>query len=111
MLGGGIREIDLDLYIAVHRFDFERVEQLLKAGANPYHNISEDEDEEYDCMKRIGHKLSFLSTQLSNVALGKERFSITKEDGDSLLRDLFGLAAHGEMYTLLHKYAGDRPTN
>lgn len=109
LLSKGHREMDIDLYIAVHRFDFERVKQLLKAGANPYHNISEDEDEEYDCMKRIGHELSFLSTQLSNVALGKERFSITKENGDSLLRDLFGLAAHGEMYALIEKYAGERP--
>lgn len=92
----GYREIDLQLYCAVCRFDYDRVEELLKMGANP-----KLETADYDCMDRIGGECSYLSLGLVPILLKENGFG--KEDYAKWLEtiNLIGWAAHETMYSLL----------
>lgn len=94
----GFKEIDIDLYCSVVKFDYERVEHLLQCGANPRTWIPCVG--EYQCMDRIGVECSFLELELDHVIMGR---SYDTELTVSM-QYLIGLAAHEKMYDLLLKY-------
>lgn len=100
MIAKGHRAIDLDLYVAVNKFDFKETERLLEAGANPAYEIPEAED---TCMNRIGRECSFLDDELQGIMIyGEQRNPLADNVRD--LIDLVGLAAHEKMYSLLSSY-------
>lgn len=99
LIAKGYRGIDIDLYIAVNKFDFAEVEKLLAAGANPACMFPDD----IDCMGRIGVECSYLELELHNIIIDNKHHNLT-DNGAQALIDLIGLAAHEIMYSLLAKY-------
>jgi len=61
LIAKGYREIDLDLYVAVNKFDFQETERILKLGAAPACEIDEDGS---SCFDKIGTECSFLDTEI-----------------------------------------------
>ena len=90
----GYREMDIDLYCYVNKFDFGLVMCLLKKGANPSVRFCN----ETDCMDKIGTECAFLEIELEDVILSKKPYEGDIRQG---IIDLLGLAAHEEMYSLL----------
>ena len=98
LISQGFKEIDIELYCSVVKFDYEQVEHLLQCGANPRTWIpSEGEDQ---CMDRIGTECSFLDLELDHVIMGRSYVTDFYVD----MQYLIGLAAHEKMYDLLLKY-------
>lgn len=108
----GCRALDLDLYCAVERFDFDEVERLLDMGANPdadlYDKPVEQRGEIDDCwsaIERIGFEKSYICSELlwllrdAEIDMEKRRW-IDK----GTVAHILGRAAHSEMYRLLEKY-------
>ena len=101
----GCREIDLDLYLATDRFQFNKAETLLMQGANPSAPLLRCEDSEYgeQACGRIDIEISFLALELFPVyreVLVGERPELRDND----YRDLLGLAEHVKMSKLFEKY-------
>jgi len=92
------KEIDAELFSAVNRFDFEKVKTLLQLDANPYETFDELDGD--DCFERIEAECSFLANEL-NIAWRDQDMPINV----SSLSDLYGSAAHEEMYKLLNQFA------
>lgn len=93
--------IDLGLFCAVNKFQFDRVEWLLSHGANPCVEMGEMGS----ALERISLECSFLNTQWYACW---ER--ICSKDGKItdlyvFMRDFIGYAAHEKMYDLLAKSA------
>jgi len=108
-LDNGCRMIDIQLYDEVCRFHFDKVEELLKAGANPDANllpVGGDPDDPYNCFDRIRGECSYLCTCEVFPILECERqrwytnYALQAND----IGDILGWAAHEEMYELLKKY-------
>ena len=100
----GFRDLDIDLYCAVDKFDFGETERLLREGANPNVLVDDVFDDEVDmnCLNRVGMEIGFLEvTQLEDLILGDEYVS---SDYYLVLGDLISLAAHKKMYSLLLEY-------
>ena len=106
----GKREIDLDLYCAVERFQFDRVEELLKQGANPgaeiYDGLNEGDVpfDSWSAIDRIDGEVCFLCCETMDFVrqlLGKQAHWFI---GEMLFQNLMSLAAHSEMSELLKKY-------
>lgn len=101
----GCRELDVDLYLAAERFQFEIVESLLKRGANPCAELCYEVDS-YDShmtYNRIGTEVVYLSLELLPVY----RKMFAGKDGtpyDNIYLDLLGLAEHIKMEKLFEKY-------
>lgn len=100
MIAKGHRGIDLDLYVAVNKFDFKEAERLLELGANPVYEIPEEGSY---CMDRIGAECSFLDIELQGIMIYRKQRNPMEENSNDLI-DLIGLAAHERMYSLLSKY-------
>lgn len=98
LIAKGYREIDLDLFVAVNKFDFEETERLLKLGANPSCEIDED-----SCYHRIGAECGFLDTELQGIFIKRVQRNPFEDNARDLI-DLVGWAAHKSMYSLLLKY-------
>ena len=97
MIARGRRAIDLDLYVAVNKFDFKETERLLKAGADPAYEIPEAEN---SCMDRIGTECALLDIDLHGIIIDGKQYNPDECD----LVNLVGLAAHEKMYSLLSSY-------
>lgn len=101
----GCREIDVDLYLATDRFQFNKAEALLKQGANPCAELhySGNPDHGDWAYHRIGAEVVFLALEL--LPLYKEAFDgqTPTLHGDEY-RDLLGLAEHVKMEKLFEKY-------
>ena len=101
----GCREIDLDLYLATDRFQFNKAETLLMQGANPSAPLLRCEDSEYgeQACGRIDIEISFLALELfpvyREVLVGE-----SPELNGNEYRDLLGLAEHVKMSKLFEKY-------
>ena len=96
----GTTQLDMDLYCAVVKFDYPKVIELLKQGANPSVPTA---DEEYDggSFDRIGMECSFLCTcQLSYAWSPKDHSPAEYRE----IGDLIGWAAHEKMYRILQQY-------
>lgn len=100
LIAKGYRAVDLDLYVAVNKFDYNEAERLLKLGANPACTLSDEYD---NCLERIGNECSFLTVGLQGVVLNKEQRNPLDDDAMDLI-NLVGLAAHENMYSLLSRY-------
>ena len=112
-LDNGCRQIDLDLFDAVDKFQFSRVKELLEKGADPDANlipINCNDDDPFNCLDRIGGECSYLCT-CQIFPLIKDTHGawyITYPIGDREIGDLVGWAAHEEMYNLLENYNNDK---
>ena len=95
----GTRDIDLQLFCAVCRFDFQRVKELLKKGADPYAPAYSDASG--TAFERIGDECSFLCTCELSWAWKTERHYAVDERN---IGDLIGWAAHETMYRWIEKY-------
>lgn len=103
-LSNGRKPIDVDLWIAVNKFDYKEVERLLKAGADPE---VEDGDDEINCRTRISTECSYLDvcTDILNLMFKYERNgNVPNQIDDETLNDLIGFAAHEKMYALMQPY-------
>ena len=106
----GKREIDLDLYCAVERFQFEKVEELLKQGANPRAEIYDGLNnldvpfDSWSAIDRIDVEVGFLCCE--TMSFLHQLFSKQAHWflGEMLLHNILGLAAHSEMGKLLKEY-------
>ena len=105
----GCREIDLELFEAVNKFNYDEVRRLLKEGANPDANLLPKDakypDDPCNCLDRIGGECSYLFSCEVFPILGEKHglwylnYSLTSKD----IGVLIGLAAHEKMYELLIK--------
>ena len=101
----GCREIDVDLYLATERFQFDEVESLLKQGANPCAELNYSENSEYGdwAYHRIGAEVVFLALEL--LPHYEEAFEGRKTTlHGHEYKDLLGLAKHVKMEKLYDKY-------
>lgn len=100
----GATDKDIQLYVAVSKFQFDVVQHLLDQGAKPDAEIWSDEV--LTCMNRIGVEASFLGTIIHSILLEDDcRGSISQDDD---LWNLIGLAAHEKMYDLLKPYCKNK---
>lgn len=110
----GNREIDVDLYCAVCRFDFDRTQQLLDMGANPNIALYEKPESELNkwekhdgchALDKVGTEESFL-IQETLWLLKEAETDMVKRSwiDDNTISKLLGIAAYSEMYRLLDKY-------
>lgn len=98
ILDEGKSQLDIDLYCAVERFQYDLVDQLLQAGANPRTLI-----EDGFALDRIGTECSFLDTQICPLWKAYYHSSRTTSIDEGAISDLLGWAAHEKMYNLLVK--------
>lgn len=98
LMSQGVKEIDIELYCSVVKFDYEQVENLLQCGANPRTWIPCEG--EYQCLDRIWTECSFLELELDKVIMGSSYVI----DYETDLMYLIGLAAHEKMGDLLGQY-------
>lgn len=105
----GCRLIDLQLYEAVVKFDFEKVKELLDGGANPDAELlpvgEKDESEACNCMCRIGNECAYLSCEI--FPFFKKEFDlwyVNHRISDRDLGQLVGWAANEVMYKTLESY-------
>ena len=96
----GLRDCDIELAVQVRKFHFDEAEKLLKQGADPLKNMTDDEDDYDDCVTRIYHEVQFMYSEIQDEVLGKTKF--VGEEGD--WRNLMNLAAHEKMDHLLDEY-------
>lgn len=109
-INAGCRMLDIDLYCAVCRFDFNEVKSLLDMGANPdaklYDKPKEQRKnlEEINVMERIGFERWFLCSEL--LWLKDAEMNVKKREwiDKGTVAHILGLVAHSEMYRLLEKY-------
>lgn len=105
-ISAGYSAKDIELYCAVERFDFERVNRLLQEGANPnaHLKLTEEDDDALIALHGIGIEMSHLLCELdSMLKSGKIR-------RDEDIRLLLALTAHTDMYDLLKQYDINSPT-
>lgn len=91
---GEARQIDLDLALAVKKFDFETTERLLLDGANM--DLIIDGESLYDMIESELNFLCSCEVQLLGHELDKNKVVTSREIGD-----LIGWAAYVKMYKLL----------
>ena len=96
LLKAGCRKKDIELYYYADTFDFDKVESLLKEGADSNYTFEGDNQ----CIGRIGAEAAFLSTMidLGDICEG------SLLDFDEKMGLLIGYAAHEKMYGLLQRY-------
>lgn len=91
--------MDLDLYNAVDRYDFEETEKLLQSGADPNYKIPE---EGCWCFDLIEGRCAYYDLEIGHVIFGDSQ----QEAID--YRDLANLMAWGiseKMFNLLGRYS------
>ena len=93
----GTTQLDVELYLAVEKFDYSQTIELLKKGANPRATMSNDEFDEgaYD---RISSECSYLCTCRLSYAWSPKGHTLV---GENEIQDLVGWAAHEKMYRCL----------
>jgi len=96
----GLRDCDIELAMHVYKFHFDEVEKLLKQGADPLKNMTDEEGEYDDCVTRIYREVQFMYSEITDEVLGQRM--ILGEERD--FNDLMNLAAHEKMDHLLDEY-------
>lgn len=102
MIAKGCRAIDLDLYMAVNKFDFKETERLLALGADPAFDFHFPYGND-SCLDRIVMECSFLEVELQGAIVHGHQINLAAGDAHDL-DSLVGLAAHEKMYSLLSQY-------
>ena len=106
----GCRDIDIDLYLATNRFEYEKAEILLQQGANPdaeLHCEPEDEDGYYYfdwAGNRVGDEVCLLSDNLFPVFEAHYAGKDIEIDYFRHCEELLGLASYVKMDKLFEKY-------
>jgi len=96
----GYRLIDLELYLAAKKFDFQTVERLLKEGANSRCTVPEYDE---DILYSIGSECGSIELSLDSFLVNNESLSILSDNAMDLIYVL-GLGAYERMYELLVQY-------
>jgi len=96
----GLSDCDIELAMQVRKFHFDEVEKLLKQGADPLKNMTDEEDEYDDCVTRIYREVQFMYSEITDEVLGQRM--ILGEERD--FNDILNLAAHEKMDHLLDEY-------
>ena len=107
----GATDLDLELYCEVMKFNFAKVEELMKQGARPDAEIFDDdeyteEDGGWTAITWIGQEIIGLP-QVFNTAFLLDEKEPIKELGRNLYF-LRSLAAHNEMFNLLLPYCAKK---
>ena len=110
MLSQGYKELDLELYAAVCKFNFTEVKRLLELGADPLCEIVFDEYDEKATVGRIWPECCHLENELEHLIL-KNSKAYPLDDNARDLINLIGLAAHKTMFDLLVLYCKDDDEN
>ncbi len=95
----GFSDCDIELSMQVYKFHFDEAEKLLKQGADPLKNMT-DEEEYVDCVNRIYREVQFMYSEITDKVLGQRMMLGEENDFD----DLMNLAAHEKMDHLLDEY-------
>lgn len=96
----GYRAIDVELYCAANRLDYNCVKQLLEQGADPNVKIKYiDANENFNTFWSIGDELSWLETEFQEFMNDDKRVCREIELGQVMTQ-----AAHSEIYRLLERY-------
>ena len=96
----GYRAIDVELYCAAQRLDYNCAKQLLEQGADPNVKIKYiDANEYFNTFWSIGGELSWLEIEFQEFMEDDKRVCREIELGRVMTQ-----AAHSEMYRLLEKY-------
>lgn len=101
LIANGKKEIDLDLYIAVSKMDYEKTEVLLKKGADPSFVYEGDE-----IISICGCECSYQATCKAGDIIKSPVWYSNGIDIDEL-GGLLRWAANEKMYILLSKYLKD----
>ena len=96
----GLSDCDIELAMQVRKFHFDEVEKLLKQGADPLKNMTDEEDEYDDCVTRIYREVQFMYSEITDEVLGQRMILGEERDFD----DILNLAAHEKMDHLLDEY-------
>ena len=96
----GLRDCDIELAMHVYKFHFDEVEKLLKQGADPLKNMTDEEGEYDDCVTRIYREVQFMYSEITDEVLGQRMILGEERDFD----DILNLAAHEKMDHLLDEY-------
>ena len=96
LLEEGISQLDIDLYCAVERFQYNKVAMLLEAGANPRTVI-----EDGFAVDRIGAECSFLDVEVCPFWKDYHMYRRFMPIGEMVISNLIGWASHEKMYNLL----------
>ena len=102
LIDEGVRELDIDLFVAVHQYRFDEVDRLLTLGANPNREINRDPRDK-TCLVSIEEGLSFNMSHVVDYALS---YGIRSAE-DFQIGDLFylyGWAAGEKMITLVNTH-------
>jgi len=107
-LENGCRQIDLELYASVSKFNFANVRELLELGANPDADlIPVDRDDICNCLDRIETECSYLCTcQIFPLIMTETEKVLDNHTNVKFqdICDLIGWAAHEDMCALLKEY-------
>lgn len=96
----GLSNCDIELAMQVRKFHFDEVEKLLRQGADPLKNMTDEEDEYDDCVTRIYREVQFMYSEITDEVLGQRMILGEERDFD----DILNLAAHEKMDHLLDEY-------
>lgn len=107
----GCREIDIDLFIAVVKFQFSKVKELLEIGANPNARLFTIDDKELfyedylNCLDRIEEECAYICVDKTFLILKETHgtWYINWPISDEDIGHLIGWAAHKDMYKLLEQ--------
>lgn len=95
-LARGEKEIDLDLYIAVCRMDFEKADELMNKGANPWFEI----EDKSNCLDLCETECSYQATCMGGELLRSPGCFSNGIEIDEL-GNLLRWAANKKMYIIL----------
>lgn len=103
----GCREIDIDLYLATNRFEYNKAEALLQQGANPYVELCSEPESDFPgdwAYHQIGSEEGWLSDNL--FPLFEDLYAEKDVEIDYFwsCEELLGLAAYVKMDKLFEKY-------
>lgn len=104
-LDNGYRNIDTDLYMAVNKFQYEKVRELLAKGANPDANlvpVNGDDSDPYNCRTRIGDEIAYLSSEVLPLLHDKYQGWVANYPVNAKqVEDVIGYAAHKVMWEVM----------
>lgn len=106
LVRNGCRELDIELYLASHRFEYAKAEELLQQGASPDADLCTDPENEFPSDWAYHHISSEESWLIDNLwKVFKDAFYGNEPKIEWWCYDhLLGLAAYVKMDKLFEKY-------
>lgn len=106
-LDNGCKKIDVDLYMAVNKFQYDKVRELILQGANPDANlvpVGGDESDPYNCRSRVGDESAYLSCEVLPLLTDKYHgWVINYPVNATQVENVIGYAAHEVMWDVMMK--------